>query len=111
MNFFNYPFEIWIATIVAVLVKLRAETKLTLFGVATITLIGIGSGVIFYAPLTAAFGLSIAWQVPMACLITLTADNVMRVFLELSADRKWLGDIIRFWAIRKIDEGKNNDKS
>lgn len=100
---FGTPPEVWVASLIAVFIKLQAEQKLTLLGVVTTFAVGVGSGIIFYAPLSAALGLSAAWHVPMACLISLTSDNLLKVILELSADRRWIGDAIRYWVTKRID--------
>lgn len=107
MNFFGSPIEVWVATVIAVLIKLRNDTKLTLLGIITTFATGVGSGMLFYHQVADMLGLDQSWHVAIACIVTLTADNLMKVLLELSSDREWIKDWIKYLVTR--DEGHKRD--
>ena len=102
---FDYGYDLWAATIIAVLIKLKASgivvktsKFLTVFGVVSTIFISIASGMLLHVPLMELFGLSESWTIPMAILVALTAENLMKTFVDISGDseqlKSWLSVII-----------------
>lgn len=106
MKFIGYPIEIWAACIVAVLIKLQTSNKLTLLGAIATTVVALFSGIILYQPIMAIFGLAEAWSIPLAIIISLSAENLMKALVEMSADKEWLKDWIHYLVTKKE---RNND--
>lgn len=96
MNFLGYPIEIWAAAIVAVFVKLQTSNTLTLFGAIATTVIALFSGVFLYLPIATMLSLSVSWHMPLAIIIALSAENLMKAIVELSADVEWLKGILQY---------------
>lgn len=102
MNFLGYPVEIWAAAIVAVFVKLQTSNTLTIFGAIATTIIALFSGVFLYLPIASMLSLSVSWHMPLAIIIALSAENLMKAIVEISADKEWLKD----WIIFLVDRDK-----
>lgn len=109
MNFLGYPIEIWAAAIIAVFVKLQASNTLTLFGAITTVVIALLSGVFLYTPIAAILSLGTSWHIPLAIIIALSAENLMKAIVELSADKEWLKDWIIFMVDRDKIPRRSND--
>lgn len=101
MLFLGYPIEVWIAAFIAVIIKLQSSKRLTLLGAITTVIVGVGAGVLLYAPIVSLFSLSSSWEVIVAILIALSAENLMKSFVELSADKEFLSDWIKYLVNRK----------
>lgn len=101
MLFLGYPIEIWAASFVAVLIKISANKKLTILGAFTTVIVALFSGVILYQPILAMFALDSTWAIPLAIIIALSAENLMKAILQVSEDREWLVDTIKFFVNRK----------
>lgn len=104
MLLFGYPVEIWVATIIAVLIKLQSSKTLSVLGVITTIVVGVGAGVILYGPVITLFALSNTWEIIVAILIALSAENLMKSFVELSADKEFLSGWIKYLVNRKEND-------
>ena len=112
MNFFGYPMEMWFASFVAVMFKLKMTSNWTIVGTITTVSIAMFSGLILYLPIVELLELSASWKVPVAILVSLTAENIMKSVVDLSADGDFLKDWIRYMVTKKFDkDGKNNDNN
>ena len=96
MNFLNYPIEIWISVLVAVIVRLKSSVTLNWTGALSTTMVAVGAGMIMYKPITALIGLSPDWELLMSILIALTAENVMKGIIDFSDDKDTVKNIIKF---------------
>lgn len=108
MLFFGYPIEIWIASGIAVLIKISSNKKLTLLGAFTTVFVALFSGVILYQPFLVMLSLEQTWAIPLAIVIALSAENLMKAILQVSEDQNWLADLIRFFINRKA--GRDEDE-
>lgn len=106
MNFFGYPIEIWVAAFISVLVKLQANKHFTLLGSIVTISVALASGVILYQPILIILNLNATWAVPVSIMIALSAENLMKSLVELSADKDWLTDWIKLLITRKLPEDK-----
>ena len=106
MNFFGYPIEIWVAAFISVLVKLQSSKHLTLLGSIVTISVALASGVILYQPILIILNLNATWAVPVSIMIALSAENIMKSLVELSADKEWLTDWIKLLITRKAPEDK-----
>lgn len=106
MNLFGYPIEIWVAAFISVLVKLQSSKHLTLLGSIVTISVALASGIILYQPILILLNLSSTWAVPVSIMIALSAENIMKSLVELSADKDWLRDWIKFLITRKHEEKK-----
>lgn len=86
MVFLGHPIEIWAAILIAVMIKLRSSKNLTMYGYLTTIGIAVLSGLFLYTPLIALIGLSASWEIPIAILIGLTAENIMNNIVAISSD-------------------------
>lgn len=96
MQFLGYPMEIWLAAIVAMLIRLQTSNTLTILGATTTVIVALFAGVILYEPIIILFGLSESWSIPIAIIVALSAENLMKAIVEISSDRDWLKDWIRY---------------
>lgn len=96
MILLGYPLEIWIAAGIAVFVRIQSSNRLTWLGSITTVSVGVFSGLILYEPLAMLIGLSTTWHVLLAIIIALSSENLMKAIVELSADREWIKDRIRY---------------
>lgn len=110
MNFFGYPLEIWLAAFVAVMFKLKMTSKWTIVGVVSTVGIAMFSGLILYLPMVELLKLSSSWNVPVAILIALTAENVMKNVVELSKDGEFFKDWVRFLVTKRIKNEESVDE-
>ncbi len=94
MLFLGHPVEIWAGLVVSIIVKLKASKALTIVGAITTTIVGLGAGVLTYQWALKLLGLDESWSVPLAILIALTAENIMKNFVEISAD----SELLKSWA-------------
>lgn len=104
MLFLGYPIEIWVATALAVLIKLKSSPFLTFFGALTTVLVGIGAGVLGYKTAVTLLELSADWNIVVAVLLALTAENIMKTIMEVSADSTVLKDLAA-WFINRDKKG------
>lgn len=104
MLLFGYPIQIWIACIVAILVKLQSTRSLTVFGVITTVAVAMGSGVLLYGPMLALLSLEATWSIPMAIILALSAENILKAMLDISDDRKWIKDQLRSWLLKDVEK-------
>lgn len=88
------PYEIWIASIIAVIIKLKSTKHLNRIGAGITIFVGVGAGVILYRPVIELMGVSPSWDVVVAILLALSAENLMKVLVELSSDKEWIKGII-----------------
>lgn len=105
MMFLNYPIEIWLAVMVAVIIKLKSSRVMTLLGATTTTLVAVGGGMLLYDKVITLFGLSQSWEIFVAIILALTFENLMKVIVEISADTETL----KGWASVFINRKSNND--
>ena len=103
MNFFGYPIEIWLASFVAVMFKLKNNQNWSIIGILTTISITMFSGIILYKPVTSILNLSDNWQVPVAILVAITAEKIMKSVSELSEDNDFIKDWLKFFITRKIE--------
>ena len=101
MLFLGYPVEIWVASFIAVLIKILANKKFTLLAASITILVALFSGVILYQPILTIFALEQTWGIPLAIIIALSAENIVKAILQVSDDREWLVDLIRWFVNRK----------
>ncbi|MGR3749600.1 hypothetical protein [Paracoccus sp. (in: a-proteobacteria)] len=85
MLFLNYPTEIWLAVLIAVIVRLKSSLTLGWFGALTTVIVAAGSGVLLYEPLADLCGLSSNTHTMLAVLIALTAENLMKMLVDYSS--------------------------
>lgn len=109
MNIFGHPIEIWFASFVAVMFKLKMTSKWTVIETVTTISIALFSGVILYIPVTELLNLSASWHVPMAILISLTAENLMKNVVDLSSDSDFFKDWIRYIVNKKTGMNVNDN--
>lgn len=48
----------------------------------------------FYRPVIELMGVSQSWDVVVAILLALSAENLMKVLVELSSDKEWIKTMI-----------------
>ena len=106
MNIFGYPVEIWVAAFISVLVKLRSSKHLSLLGSIVTILVALASGVILYQPFLILLNLGTEWSVPISIMIALSAENIMKSLTEISEDKEWLKEWLKFFITRKTPEDK-----
>lgn len=106
MHIFGYPIEIWFAAFVAMLIRLQTSNTLTALGAIVTVCVALFAGVILYQPVMLVFGLGEAWAIPIAIIVALSAENLMKAIVELSADKEWLTDWIRFF----VDRGDSKSR-
>jgi ABC-type uncharacterized transport system permease subunit len=94
MSFFGYPIEIWIGAIIAVIIKLKSAKRLNWIGACITVFVGVGAGLILYQPAMELLGLAKSWEVVVAILLSLSAENLMKVLVELSSDKDWIKTLI-----------------
>lgn len=104
MSLFGYPIEIWIAIAVSILIKLQSNKRLSLLGAVTTVSVALFSGLLLYQPIVVLFSLSHSWEIIIAILIALTAENLMKTLVELSADRELLTGVVKFLVTKKFDD-------
>lgn len=109
MNFFGYPMEIWFASFVAVMFKLKMTSNWTIVGTITTVSIAMFSGLILYLPIVELLELSSSWNVPVAILVALTAENFMKNVVDLSNDGDFFKDWIRYIVTKKFDKDKGDN--
>ncbi len=109
MNFFGYPIEIWLASFVAVMFKLKTNSNMSWFSILATVTIAMFSGVIMYKPIAEIFSLSASWNVPVAILIAVSAENLMKHVTRISNDEDFVKDWLKFILTRKVDY-KERDK-
>lgn len=107
MNFLGHPLEIWAASFMVVVVKLNMLGSSPTSWMAKLSTIAVAlfSGLILYLPLVEMLGLSASWHVPVAIIISLTAENVMKSIVEISSDK----ELIKEW-LRDFLNKKEQDK-
>jgi hypothetical protein len=108
MNILGYPIEIWIAGLIGVFIRLQTSNRLTLLGATTTVIVAMAASLILHGPIVALLGLSVSWNVPVAVIIALTAENLMKAFVEISADKEWIKGWIRHLVDKKTDN--NNEQ-
>ena len=109
MSLFGYPIEIWVAIAVSILIKLQSNKRLTLLGAITTVSVALASGLLLYQPIVVLFSLSPSWEIIVAILVALTAENLMKTLVEISADRELLTGIVKFLVNKKL-EGDKEEK-
>lgn len=85
--------EFWVAMSAAVLLKLRASPKITLFGSIFTIAIAVTAALVFTHPVV--YWLSIdaeTYAIGISALIALSAEHLARMFLETK-----LADLIAAW--------------
>lgn len=106
MNFLGHPWQIWAAALIAVSVKITmpGAPKSPTSKIISI-FVALLSGVILYLPVVDLVGWGASMHVPVAIIISLTAENFMRSLVDLSSDkeilREWLKDFLN-----KKEDGK-----
>lgn len=109
MNFFGYPVEIWLASFVAVMFKLKKTSNWSIVGTLSTIAIALFSGLVLYGPITAIMELPTTWNVPVAILVALTAENFMNNIVNISNDSDFIKDWLKFFLTRKM-EYKDKEK-
>ncbi|MBQ2262720.1 MAG: hypothetical protein II336_15280 [Loktanella sp.] len=107
--FLGYPLEIWLASFVAVIIRLQTSSTLTFFGAASTVIVALLTGVILYEQIVDLLGLSESWSVPVAIIVALSAENIMKIIVEMSADKEWLKDWIKY-LVNKDGRDKNDQQ-
>ncbi len=107
MNLFGYPIEIWCAAFIAMLIRLQTSNTLTWLGAIVTVCVALFAGVALYGPIMGMLGIGEGWAIPIAIIVALSAENMMKAIVELSADIEWLKDYIRLFVDRK---GGSSDK-
>ena len=103
MNFFGYPIEIWLASFVAVMFKLKNTGKQNIIGSITTVVIAMFSGLILYGPVSDIAGLSPSWNVIVAIAIAITSENLMKSFSTMTLDPDFIKDWLLYILSRKTD--------
>jgi len=111
MSFFGFPIEIWIASLIAVMFRLKKTESWTVIGVMSSVSIALFSGLILYMPVVELLSLSSSWHVPIAILIAITFENIMESVLDMSKDKDFVKDWLRFILSRKLDSNNEKEKS
>ena len=88
------------------MIKLQSSKTLSVLGVVTTVAVGVGAGVILYSPVIALFSLSQSWEIIVAILIALSAENLMKSFVEISADKEFLKGWIKYLVNRNDKDAK-----
>lgn len=109
MNFFGYPIEIWLASFVAVMFKLKNNSNISIVGTITTVAIAMFSGLIMYRPIVEIINLAPSWNVPVAILVAITAESFMKQANDISSDKDFVKDWLKYILARKI-EYKEKDK-
>lgn len=87
---------------IAILVRLRANKTLTLVGALLNVLVALAAGMLLHTPLVILFGLDPStWNILIAILVALTAENIMKQIVETSSDDSLFKSIIRL-IIKKV---------
>lgn len=107
MTFLGFPIEIWLAVFLAVMIKIRNAENLNVIGYITTIAISLISGVLLYMPVVELLSLSPSWHIPIAILVSLSAENIMQNVVNISSDNDMLKKFIEAWLSKK---GTNNDK-
>lgn len=107
MTFLGFPIEIWLAVFLAVMIKIRNAENLNVIGYITTIAISLISGVLLYMPVVELLSLSPSWRIPIAILVSLSAENIMQNVVNISSDNDMLKKFIEAWLSKK---GANNDK-
>lgn len=116
MTFLNYPIEIWIAVIVAVIVRLKTSITLNWTGALSTTLVAVGSGMVLHKPIATLMGLGADWELLLSILIALTAENLMKGVIDFSDDADVVKNVIKTVITKdprnlvKDDKDENNSK-
>lgn len=103
MNFFGYPIEIWLASLVAVMFKLKNDGKQNIVGGLTTIIIAMFSGLILYGPVSDIAGLSPRWNVIVAIAIAITSENLMKSVSTITVDPEFVKDWLMYILSRKTD--------
>lgn len=106
MTFLGFPIEIWLAVLLAVMIKIRNAKNLNVVGYVTTIAISLISGVLLYMPVVELLSLSPSWHIPIAILVSLSAENIMQNVVNISSDNDMLKKFIEAWLSKK---GANND--
>lgn len=115
MTFLNYPIEIWIAVVIAVIVRLKTSITLNWTGALSTILVAVGSGLVLHKPISNLIGLGSEWELLMAILIALTAENFMKGVVDFSDDRDAVKNILTSVITKQLSktsakEPENNQK-
>lgn len=109
MNFLGHTYEVWAAVVVAVLVRLRSAQRHTPLNSLVTVVVALGSGILLYDDFVNLFSLSSGWEIPMAILIALTAENIMNVLIDLSGDRSLFKNILTGYFGGGADKTKDEE--
>lgn len=99
--FLGFPYEIWIAVIISVLVRLRAMKGATIVSTIITIIVALCAGMWLHEPFMVIMNLSETWTIPIAILIALSAENVMKGIVELTSDSTFIKDIFKIWISKK----------
>lgn len=102
----GYPIEIWIALGVAILIKIQSNKKLSILATITSVIVALSAGLLLYKPIIALLALGQNWEMIVAILIALTAENIMRSVVEISSDKDFLSGILSAVIIKKASGGE-----
>tara|TARA_R110000796_G_scaffold11041_1_gene36887 strand:+ start:710 stop:1012 length:303 start_codon:yes stop_codon:yes gene_type:complete len=92
---FIYPLEIWIAVFLAIIIKLQTSNRLTFLGVVITIFVATASALLFHLPIVAMMGWGPDSNVVVAVVLALTAENLMKAIVEISADRGFMKNLIK----------------
>ena len=106
---FGYPIEIWIALAVSILIKLQSNKRLSLLGAITTVAVALFSGLLLYGPIVSLFALSNSWEIIVAILVALTAENLMKTIVEISADKELLAGLVKFLITKKVESSEREE--
>lgn len=103
MLFLGFPLKVWAAVLIAVLIKLQSTKTLSILGAIVTIAVGTGAGVLLYGPVLELLSLPAHWEIIVAILVALSAENLMRSFVELTANKDFLSDWLKYFINKKMD--------
>ncbi|QCO57446.1 hypothetical protein EOK75_17175 (plasmid) [Pseudorhodobacter turbinis] len=100
----GYPVDILILVLAASLVRVISHKDKTFFAAIVSIIVAVSAGILLFGPVVALLSLSAAWNIPIAILIALSAENIMRSIVAITGDAAFLKDIIRKIVLGLLDK-------
>jgi|GEM_PF-3999980 len=108
MRILETPLEVLLAILIAAIVRMKSSLSLGWFGALTTTIVSILSGLLLYQPVLTVTGIDQSWEVMVAIIISLTAENLMKGIIEFSSQKGAFQRLLAAWITR--DASHLNDK-
>jgi len=108
MRLLETPIEVVIAILIAAVVRLKSSWSLGWIGALTTTIVSMFSGLLLYQPVLTITGIDQSWDVLVAILISLTAENLMKGLIDFTGQKGAFQRILMAFLTR--DASHLNDK-